>query len=187
MRYVDPDGLRIYTLDGMALDGWWRYNSFLDHGVEPILIPYEGDDPVEFVLARNANRRHQDAGQRAMSIMDAYSWQKARRNGEKSEIEAQSEAMDSLGLAEAANVSRQTARQALKAEKGGVGDFVRRGELTVRAASDIVGHHEDILQKLKSGEMDAEEAKERVKERRAPSRADNLESELSVVSGELSE
>ncbi|MYA62865.1 MAG: hypothetical protein F4X94_09865 [Dehalococcoidia bacterium] len=187
MKYVDPDGLRIYTYEGMVLDGWWRYNTFLDHGIEPILIPYEHNDPVGFAFAHNANRRHLDAGQRVMSMMDAYSWRKAQRNGEKSEVEAESEAMDSLGLSEAADVSRQTARQALKAEKGGVGDFVRRGELPVRAAAAIVGHHEDILEKLKRGEMDAEQAKEKLKERKAPSRSDNLEAELGIVSRELNE
>ena len=183
--HVDPDGLRIYILDNMVLDGWWRYNTFLDEGIEPIMIPYTGDDPVGFVLRRNGNRRHQDAGQRVLSIMDAHSWAKARQNGETSEMEQGVAAVDSLGLAEAANVSRQTARQALKAEKGGVGDFVRRGEINVRTASDIVSNHEDILEDLKSGKIDAKKATEEVKSRKPLSRAEKLEAELALAKSEV--
>ena len=184
MDGVDPDGLVIYTLDNQILDGWWRYNFFLDNGIEVVLKEYTGDDPLGFVLRRNGNRRHLTAGQRTLAIMDAYDWKKSREKGEPSDLEEESEVLDSFGLAEKANVSRQTARQAVRVEEAGVGDFVRRGELHMRAASDIA-RHEDVLKKLKSGAINAAEAVEKVKRRRPPSKADNLEAELKLAEREV--
>ena len=183
-EYVDPDGLVIYKLDEMVLDGWWRYSFFLDNGIEPVLKEYTGDDPVGFVLRRNGNRRHQNAGQRVLSVMDAYSWAKSQRSGERSEIEKEAVALDTLGLSEKANVSRQTARQAVRVEEAGVGDYVRRGELHMRAASDIAGH-DDLVEGLKSGKIDAARAVEKLKERRPPSKEDNIKAELELTKREV--
>ena len=182
-EHVDPEGLKIDVLDNMVLDGWWRYNAFLDEDVEPILVPYTGDDPAGFVRRRNGNRRHQSAGQRVLSIMDSYKYVQSQEEGEPSEIEREAAAADSLGLAETARVSRQTARQALRAEEAGVGDYVRRGDLAVRTAADIAGH-EDILEDLKSGRIDAQKATEEVKSRKPLSRVERLEAQLAMARNE---
>ena len=71
---VDEDSLLIYTLDGMILDGWQRYQEFRELGIEPRFVAYAGDDPVAFVIRRNANRRHMNAGQRSLAIRDALNW-----------------------------------------------------------------------------------------------------------------
>ena len=71
---VDEDSLLIYMLDGMVLDGWQRYQEFRKLGIEPRFVAYAGDGPVAFVIRRNANRRHMNAGQRSLAIRDALKW-----------------------------------------------------------------------------------------------------------------
>ncbi len=56
----------IWTLDGKILDGRNRYKACYEAGVTPITRPYEGDDPLGFVIAMNLNRRHLDESQRSM-------------------------------------------------------------------------------------------------------------------------
>ena len=52
------------TPDGMLLDGRNRLDACVRAGVMPTTVVYDGD-PVAFVLARNAHRRHMTQGQRA--------------------------------------------------------------------------------------------------------------------------
>lgn len=54
----------VLTPDGMLLDGRNRLDACVRAGVAPTTIVYDGD-PVAFVLARNAHRRHMSKGQRA--------------------------------------------------------------------------------------------------------------------------
>lgn len=48
-----------------VLDGRNRLTASLDAGVTPTFKEYVGDDPLGFVLARNLDRRHLSAGQKA--------------------------------------------------------------------------------------------------------------------------
>jgi hypothetical protein len=54
----------VVTPDGQLLDGRNRLDACVRAGVAPTTVVYDGD-PVAFVLARNAHRRHMSAGQRA--------------------------------------------------------------------------------------------------------------------------
>lgn len=67
---------RIYTLDGMVLDGWHRYRACSELGQMDWLVhvPYEGKDPAGFVIARNATRRHQSAMDRARAVVASRAW-----------------------------------------------------------------------------------------------------------------
>src|SRR5262245_24291659 len=48
----------IVTYEGMILDGRNRCRACLAAGVEPVLTPFRGDDPVAFVISANIRRRH---------------------------------------------------------------------------------------------------------------------------------
>jgi ParB-like chromosome segregation protein Spo0J len=48
----------IILLDDLILDGRNRYRACLAAGVEPLFVPYGGDDPAAFVISANIRRRH---------------------------------------------------------------------------------------------------------------------------------
>ena len=64
----------VRTLDDMVLDGWHRYRAALDAEVQPLIVPWSGDDPAEYVIRQNAHRRHLTAGQRAICVAKIYEW-----------------------------------------------------------------------------------------------------------------
>ena len=66
----------VRTLDDMVLDGWHRYRAALDAGVQPLIVPWSGDDPAGYVIRQNAHRRHLTAGQRAQMIVGCREWAK---------------------------------------------------------------------------------------------------------------
>ena len=65
---------QVRTLDDMVLDGWHRYRAALDAGVQPLIVPWSGDDPAGYVIRQNAHRRHLTAGQRAICVAKIYEW-----------------------------------------------------------------------------------------------------------------
>src|SRR5262249_1124652 len=52
--------------DGRILDGRNRYRACQATGVDPVYVPFTGDDPVAFVIAQNLERRHLGPSERAM-------------------------------------------------------------------------------------------------------------------------
>ena len=59
---IETEGVEVSY---QILDGRNRYNAAMDAGQDPVFSVYEGNDPRAFVLARNLNRRHLSAGQKA--------------------------------------------------------------------------------------------------------------------------
>jgi hypothetical protein len=57
---IKAHGLRelITVHDGMILDGRNRERACIEAGVEPKYTPFQGDDPVAFVMSKNIHRRH---------------------------------------------------------------------------------------------------------------------------------
>jgi hypothetical protein len=56
----------IVMFEGKILDGRNRFNACKDLGLTPATKPYEGSDPLGFVLSANLHRRHLNESQRAM-------------------------------------------------------------------------------------------------------------------------
>jgi hypothetical protein len=115
---IKENGLKepIVLLDGAILDGRNRYNACVAAGVKPTFVPFQGDDPVQFVIDANINRRHLNDSQRAMlaatlATLKVGANQHAEKEGASIEAPSQSQAAEML------NVSRssvQRARQVLE-------------------------------------------------------------------------
>lgn len=61
-KSIRAHGLRepITLYEGKILDGWNRYSACIGSGVKPTFVEFEGDDPIQFVIDRNIERRHLD-------------------------------------------------------------------------------------------------------------------------------
>ena len=75
----------VRTLDGMVLDGWHRYRAALDAEVQPLIVPWSGDDPAGYVIKQNALRRHLTAGQRTICVARCYDWAEMGSNQHRKE------------------------------------------------------------------------------------------------------
>ena len=74
---IRKNGLRdpIHTYEGKIIDGRNRYLACQQCGVEPRFVEWEEEESLTaFVIDKNAERRHLDAGQRAMLAKDAMPW-----------------------------------------------------------------------------------------------------------------
>ena len=68
--FTDPV---IWTYQGSVLDGWHRYTIANLLGLELEVREYDGD-PVQWVIGRNAHRRHLTEVQRASCVSAAINW-----------------------------------------------------------------------------------------------------------------
>ena len=173
--WVDDAGREIVTLDGRVLDGWLRYREFRRCGIEPRFVEYEGDDPVGFLLRRNVYRRHSNQGQRVLIMKDAYEWLRNRGEGR---------GITQAELAREVGASKKTVQRVLKAEKAGIDDWVRRGEMDAGAAAEVAAH-DDLVAALKSGEMSTDDVVEEVKARKPLSRLEKSEQRRRATEYEL--
>ncbi len=66
----------ITLFEGEVLDGWHRVNAAVEAGRADELVYQEftGDDPIAYVIARNARRRHLTVAQRAGIVVACYEW-----------------------------------------------------------------------------------------------------------------
>ncbi len=99
----------IVLYDGMILDGQNRYLACLEAGVEPMCTTFEGEDPKQFVLDANLNRRHLTVSQRAAMQVAIHDM---RLDKPKSRISAnlRTSAKDLAAEAQVSTRSIETAR-----------------------------------------------------------------------------
>ena len=74
---VKQNGVRepIFLLDGQVLDGRHRYRAAIELGVDCKMRDFPaGHDPTDFVVDRNARRRHLSASSRARAVLLCYEW-----------------------------------------------------------------------------------------------------------------
>ena len=142
---VESDGfiepvIRIY--EGQILDGWHRYRAAQELGIIRKLRfrewnedSHRDGDPKVFVLARNIERRHLNAAQRAqiaVTFNERFGMgrptdlQKVHQNGE---LKTRSE------LATEANVGTSTIDRAVQVEKAGRAEEVISGE---KSAGEVI-------------------------------------------------
>lgn len=134
---IKANGLREqgYTYEGMILDGWHRSRACDAAGVPFRYAEYKGSDPVGFVKSKNLERRHLTASQKAAAIVACHAWKPVGSNQRGSAPGA--EALSAATLAKEAGVGTRTIEQAKAAHDAGLGEAVRDGALSAKAASEI--------------------------------------------------
>ena len=125
----------IVIFEGQVIDGWNRYRAATALGMDCPATPFdESIDPVEFVKAMNDARRHITGSQRAIAIVAIHGWRPVGRP--QNNVEATS-TLTQEAMAAAAGVSKKTIQQAQVAQKAGLADKVKSGEMTVEQASNV--------------------------------------------------
>jgi ParB-like chromosome segregation protein Spo0J len=124
----------IVTHEGMILDGCHRYRICVELGIEPKFIPYEGDDPSGFVIARNLHRRHLEKSQRAM-IADQIAT--LRRGQKKSDAENSATQGEVAKMMRVSPDSVQSARVVRERGIPDLSEAVLQGKIPVSKAKAI--------------------------------------------------
>ena len=133
VKSVEQDGFMdplIRMHDGKILDGWHRYQAALSLNLVRKLMFMPWDDEKEgnaiaFVAARNIERRHLAASQRAqivVSLNERFAWGGTRSKTPNDALKTKTE------LAAQANVGVSTIDRAVKVEKAGKSEAVISGE-----------------------------------------------------------
>lgn len=125
----------IVIFEGQVIDGWNRYRAATALGMDCPTTPFdESIDPVEFVKAMNDARRHITGSQRAIAIVEIHGWKPVGRP--QNNVEATS-TLTQEAMAAEAGVSKKTIQQAQAAQKAGLAEKVKSGEMTVEQASNV--------------------------------------------------
>ena len=113
--------------DGRVLDGWHRYRAALLAGKNPpdLVLPAT-QDPVAYVIGKNARRRHLTTAQRTACILAAKEWAPPGRPSK----ETNRKAMTRKEIADLAGASVGTVSEVKRAVVEGHGEAVRAGEET---------------------------------------------------------
>jgi hypothetical protein len=141
---IRENGLKmpITLYQGKILDGRNRATACRLVGKEPRYVPFEGRDPLGYVISQNLVRRHLSESQRAMVAAKLVEMKKASAD----KLSAKLRLTDA---AQALNVSDRTVDTAAKVLRDGspeVIESVERGEKTVHAA----------VQEMKQSQLDAD-------------------------------
>jgi hypothetical protein len=123
----------IVIFEDQVIDGWNRYRAATDLGMDCPTVPFNEEiDPVDFVKAMNDARRHITGSQRAIAIVAIHAWKPVGKP--KANVEPGS-TLSQEAMAAEAGVSKKTIQQAQAAQKAGLADKVKSGEMSVKQAA----------------------------------------------------
>lgn len=141
--------------EGMVLDGWHRYSACVQLGIEPQKFNFPaGKDPVAFVLSHNLHRRHLTPSQRAAAVVACSAWAPAHRPKKGEPVPH----LTNQQLAQAAQVSDKTIKDAKAVHKAGLTDAVKAGALTVKEAAKVARGKTEPKRQLQERPADIPEA-----------------------------
>lgn len=148
--------------EGMILDGWHRYRACSEAGVDPIFADYAGENPAEFVIALNVDRRHLSDDQRAAVAGTLI------KDGAEVHATAQS--------------VKVSANQATKARRianhsDDLAELIREGHISIADGMDVIRNESRdeliaALEKAKKNVSAVQDIVKRAKEARSEQRAD---------------
>lgn len=107
----------VHTYEDKVLDGWHRYRAAQELGIADAvqLIPYTGENPMDYVMSKNLHRRQLSASQRAAIVVAATAWaERGRPTAQKSDLSPIKKEED---MAEKAKVTTRTIRRAKQVQR----------------------------------------------------------------------
>jgi protein gp37 len=139
----------IVMFEGKILDGRHRYKACLQLGIEPWFKDYDGpDSALDYVISLNLRRRHLSESQRAMAMANLCGLLRGRPkqaeaiDGEFEEINVpRGTFMTRAEAADKAGVGDRTMARAMKVDRSGATelvDAVKRGDITVNTAAQVI-------------------------------------------------
>jgi hypothetical protein len=162
-------------LDGMVLDGWHRYIACHRLGVQFKAKEFDGLDPVDFVISRNAHRRHLTASQKAHAVAACAAW---RTRGGKQSAPGALRPKSDAQLAEQAGVSERTVEQAKATIRAGLGEELKDGKVSAKAGAEVAklpaAKREKAVKAIKEGKEPPKPPKEKVDTKAAEKLAEAL-------------
>jgi N6-adenosine-specific RNA methylase IME4/ParB-like chromosome segregation protein Spo0J len=164
----------IVLFEGRILDGRNRFRACLAAGVEPMFRPFDGDDPLAYVISLNLKRRHLSESQRAMVAAKLATLK--RGDNQHSPIGETSQAK----AAELLNVGKRSVERATEVRDHGAPELqraVERGDVSVSAAADVAALPEDEQRGIVArGEREILRAAQQIRARKAEvRRAERIE------------
>ncbi len=133
------DAVTLY--EGMVLDGWHRYRACEQIGIPCRIDEFAGSDPAAFVISKNTHRRQLTESQRAAAVVAVRSWRPADELGKPANRSTGAHGHPSATVAQMAaeaGVGEHTIQRAKKAHEAGLGEAIRDGKLSVRAAERAI-------------------------------------------------
>ena len=187
----------IVLLDGMILDGKNRYKACQALEREPkTALLGEGINAKDFVLSRNLpSRRHFRPSQVAMAVVECNQlhWARTGENQFTRGLEPGSTPPTNESMAKTANVSIKTIQQAKVALGAGLGEEVRKGLVTVKAAAEIVAEITRLPESERQSTLEAFLTKAamprmpRVKEKPLPTEVVVLQKEVEALKATITD
>jgi ParB-like chromosome segregation protein Spo0J len=133
----------ITTYKGLILDGRNRYLACQAAGVEPRFSPLVGEDPLQFVIDKNFERRDLTVGQRSAIALDLATLQRGRPSEN-----AQNCAITQDAAAKKMRVSRTSLQSAKRVrDQGGpeLLEAVKQGVITLSEAEKRIRKPKDTV------------------------------------------
>lgn len=114
---IRKNGLRIpvTVFEEKILDGRNRYAACKQAKIKVRYEPYEGDDPVGFILSHNINRRHIPPGKRATYALRIFAAGEVWASAGRPKKDSKTATVDAV--AAAAGVSKATVKRVKRAQK----------------------------------------------------------------------
>lgn len=145
--------------DGMVIDGWHRYRACEEIGIPCRFEDFAGSDPAAFVISRNRHRRHLSKTQRAAAVVAVHAWRPPNAPGMPATSSKGDHGHPSATvrqMAAEAGVDERTIQRTKQGHTAGLGDAMRDGKVSARAAAEIAKAPEPdrkaMVERAKAGE-----------------------------------
>lgn len=182
---IKANGVRepVIVYEGKILDGRNRWKAAQVAGVDAPTKPYDGDDPLAFVISLNLHRRHLDESQRSM--VSAKVANMPRGGAIYRSANWRDDAVSQAQAAELLNVGERSVQRAVQVLNEGAPELVaavEKGKVSVSAAADVATlPKEEQSEIVAKGEREILEAAKRIRQEKAEVRREENAAKLAAA------